>query len=88
MFGGDNMNSVLATRSGRYIHQPGGYKAFIPKGLPPDPLLIFLGSDPLRLDDLVQASRLPASEVLTRLSILELQGLVRELSGKIYVLAF
>jgi DNA processing protein len=53
---------------------------------PEDPLLAFLGSDPLRLDELVQAARLPASEVLSRLTILELQGLVRELPGKCYVL--
>jgi DNA processing protein len=51
-----------------------------------DPLLAFLGSEPLRLDELVQAARLPASEVLSRLTILELQGLVRELPGKCYVL--
>jgi len=31
------MKSRFATRSGRYIQQPAGYKAFIPKGLPPDP---------------------------------------------------
>jgi DNA processing protein len=54
---------------------------------PEDPLLAFLGSDPLRLDELVQAARLPASEVLSRLTLLELQGLVRELPGKCYVLA-
>jgi len=82
------MKSVLATRSGRYIQQPGGYKAFVPKGLPPDPLLAFLGSEPLRLDELVQAAKLPAAEVMSRLTILELQRLVRELPGKCYVLAF
>jgi len=51
-----------------------------------DPLLAFLGSEPLRLDELVQASKLPASEVMSRLTILELQGLVRELPGKCFVL--
>jgi len=51
-----------------------------------DPLLPFLGSEPVQLEELVQASRLPAAEVLSRLTLLELQGLVRELPGKCYVL--
>jgi DNA-binding IclR family transcriptional regulator len=38
------------------------------------------------LEELVQASRLPASDVMSRLTLLELQGLVRELPGKCYVL--
>lgn len=52
-----------------------------------DPLLPLLGSEPLQLEELVQAARLPAAEVLSRLTLLELQGLVRELPGKCYVLA-
>jgi DNA processing protein len=51
-----------------------------------DPLLPLLGADPLQLEELVQASRLPAPEVMSRLTLLELQGLVRELPGKCYVL--
>jgi len=51
-----------------------------------DPLLPFLGSEPLQLEELVQASHLPAPEVMSRLTLLELQGLVRELPGKCYVL--
>jgi DNA processing protein len=51
-----------------------------------DPLLPLLGAEPLQLDELVQASRLPAPEVMSRLTLLELQGLVRELPGKCYVL--
>ena len=53
---------------------------------PEEPLLALLGSDPLSLDELVRATRLPASEVLSRLTILELEGLIRELPGKRYVL--
>jgi DNA processing protein len=51
-----------------------------------DPLLPLLGSEPLQLEELVQASRLPAPEVMSRLTLLELQGLVRELPGKCFVL--
>jgi len=51
-----------------------------------DPLLPLLGAEPLQLEELVQASHLPAPEVMSRLTLLELQGLVRELPGKCYVL--
>lgn len=51
-----------------------------------DPLLPLLGSEPLQLEELVQASHLPAPEVMSRLTLLEIQGLVRELPGKCYVL--
>jgi DNA processing protein len=53
---------------------------------PEDPLLALLGSDPLSLEEIVRATRLPAAEVLSRLTILELEGLIRELPGKRYVL--
>ncbi len=53
---------------------------------PEDPLLSRLGSEPLQLEELVRACRLSAQEVMTRLTLLELQGLVKELPGKCYVL--
>jgi DNA processing protein len=53
---------------------------------PEDPLLPLLGSEPVQLEELVQAARLPVQEVLSRLTLLELQGLVQELPGKCYVL--
>jgi DNA processing protein len=51
-----------------------------------DPLLPFLGTEPVQLEELMQVSRLPAPEVLSRLTLLELQGLIRELPGKCYIL--
>jgi len=56
------------------------------RGLPADPILPFLGSEPVQLEELVRAAQLPAAEVMSRLTLLELQGLVRELPGKCYVL--
>jgi DNA processing protein len=53
---------------------------------PPDPLLPLLGSDPVQLEELVQAAGLPIQDILSRLTLLELQGLVKELPGKCYVL--
>ncbi len=57
-----------------------------PAPAPEDPLLALLGSDPLSLEELVRTTRLPAAAVLSRLTILELEGLIRELPGKRYVL--
>ena len=51
-----------------------------------DPILPFLGAEPVQLEELVQLSSLPAPEVMSRLTMLELQGLVRELPGKCFVL--
>ncbi len=48
------MKSSLTTRSGRYIQQLAGYKAFVPKGLPPDPAI---GIDNEMLTLLSQADR-------------------------------
>jgi DNA processing protein len=53
---------------------------------PEDPLLAFLGSDPLSLEELLRATGLPAPQVLSRLTVLELEGLIRELPGKRFVL--
>ena len=35
--------AVNALRTGRYVQQPQGFRAFLPKGLPPDP--------PIAMDD-------------------------------------
>jgi DNA processing protein len=66
---------------GRVAEAPG----FI-RPAPEDPLLPLLGSEPLQLEELVRAARLPVQDVLARLTLLELQGLVQELPGKCYVL--
>ncbi|MDP1762135.1 MAG: DNA-protecting protein DprA, partial [Deltaproteobacteria bacterium] len=70
-----------AATPGRVAEAPG----FI-RPAPEDPLLPLLGSEPLQLEELVQAARLPVQDVLARLTLLELQGLVKELPGKCYVL--
>ncbi len=66
---------------GRVAETPGPIRP-----APEDPLLPLLGSEPMQLDELVQTARLPVQDVLTRLTLLELQGLVKELPGKCYVL--
>jgi hypothetical protein len=49
---------------------------------PEDPLLALLGSDPLSLEEMARPTRRPAAEVLSRLTILKLEGLLRERPGK------
>ncbi len=51
-----------------------------------DPILRHLSSTPLQLDELIRLSGLPTPEVMSRLTLLELQGLVQELPGKYFVL--
>jgi DNA processing protein len=68
---------------------PGGRVAEAPgpaPQAPEDPLLLLLGSEPVQLEELVQATHLPVQNVLARLTLLELQGLVKELPGKCFVL--
>jgi DNA processing protein len=72
---------AAAPPAGRVTEAPGPLRE-----APEDPLLPLLGSEPLQLDELVQAVRLPVHEILSRLTLLELQGLVKELPGKCYVL--
>ena len=57
-----------------------------PAPSPEDPLLALLGSDPLRWTNWSGSPASPPREVLSRLTILELEGLIRELPGKWYVL--
>lgn len=51
--------SVQSTRAGHYAPQPGGYQAFVPMPLPPDP--------PLHMDDQFQALLSQADRALGRL---------------------
>jgi len=61
--------------------------AAAPPSRPEDPLLNHLSLSPLQLDELIRLADLPAAEVLSRLTLLELQGLIQELPGKYFVLA-
>jgi DNA processing protein len=89
-----DVDDILAElpKGGAPVKSGAGAASEIPVGTRPilfrvdDPLLPLLGSEPLQLEELVQASHLPAPEVMSRLTLLEIQGLVRELPGKCYVL--
>ena len=70
----------------RPVARPAAVTEAPPRPQVEDALLPFLGADPIQLEELVQASRLPAPEVMSRLTVLELQGLIRELPGKCFVL--
>jgi DNA processing protein len=85
----DILSELPGFARGGSLGGPAGRLAETPSPIPrpvADNLLSFLGAEPIQLDELVQVSGLPPAEVLSRLTILELQGLVRELPGKCYVL--
>ncbi len=54
---------------------------------PEDPILAHLSLTPVQLDELIRLAGLSAPEVMSRLTLLELQGLIQELPGKYFVLA-
>jgi len=83
---GDILQELPREVGPRPATRPAAVAEAPPRPLPADPLLPFLGSDPVQLEELVQVSRLPAPEVMSRLTLLELQGLIRELPGKCFVL--
>jgi Fic family protein len=53
------MENAISERAGVFVQQPGGFKAFIPKPLPPDP--------PVQYDDELQALLSKADRALARL---------------------
>jgi Fic family protein len=54
-----------ATRAGRYVAQPSGYRAFVPAPLPPDPPIRFTGELPSLLSNADRALGLLDGSVLT-----------------------
>ncbi len=63
---------------------------FHPESVAPvveDPVIAHFQADPVHMEELILATGLPAAEVLGRLTMLELQGLIKELPGKLFVLA-
>lgn len=48
-------------------------------------ILSRLGSDPLSIDEVIRSSPVPSSQTVSLLTTLELKGLVRQFSGKLFV---
>ncbi|MFP3866576.1 MAG: DNA-processing protein DprA [Desulfobacteraceae bacterium] len=85
-----NVDDILSEITGMLARpETAGSPAVMHPALPQveDPLVALLSSEPQQIEELIMASGLPASEVMTRLTMLELQGLAQELPGKCYVLA-
>ncbi len=62
-------------------------QAIVPENETESRLLSFLSSDPLHVDEIVRRTALPISEVSSTLALMELKGMVRQVSGMNYVLA-
>jgi len=52
-----------------------------------DAVIAQFQGEPKQLEELIVSTGLPVAEVMSRLTILELQGLIREMPGKFYTLA-
>lgn len=77
----------ILTDLGQPVCSPKQAKLEEKSSLATDPLVELLDSHPRHLDEIIRASGQPAGQVLSRLTLLELQGLIRELPGKFYLLA-
>ena len=62
-------------------------QAVVPENETESLVLNFLSSQPLHVDELVRQTGLPTSEVSSTLALMELKGMVRQVSGMNYVLA-
>jgi DNA processing protein len=62
-------------------------RAVIPENETEALLLNHLSAEPIHVDDLGRAVRLPIAQVTSTLALMELKGMVRQVSGMSYVLA-
>ncbi|OPX20101.1 MAG: DNA protecting protein DprA [Desulfobacca sp. 4484_104] len=85
-----NVDDILSEISGMVPHLENTTNSTVTSPIAhrvEDPLVALLSCEPRQIEELIMASGMPAPEVLSKLTMLELQGLVRELPGKCYVLA-
>jgi DNA processing protein len=62
-------------------------QAVVPENETESLVLSFLSSEPLHVDELVRHTGLPTAQVSSTLALMELKGMVRQVSGMNYVLA-
>jgi DNA processing protein len=62
-------------------------RAVIPANATEETLLEHLSAEPVHIDDLRRAARLPIAQVSSTLALMELKGMIRQVGGMNYVLA-
>jgi DNA processing protein len=62
-------------------------QAVIPENATEATLLSYLSTEPVHVDELQRAARLPIAQVSSTLALMELKGMVRQVGGMHYVLA-
>ena len=81
------VNDILEELNLTMVAQQTEARAIIPDNDIEATLLAQLSADPIHIDDLGQATGLPAAEIAGTLTIMELKGMVRQVGGMNYVIA-
>lgn len=82
-----NVNDILEALNLFMIPQHVEMQAVLPDNPEERTLLALLGHEPRQVDDLIRASELPTMTVTATLTMMELKGMVRQVSGMQFVLA-
>jgi DNA processing protein len=81
------VNDILEELNLTMVSQHVEARAIIPENELEALLLKQLSTDPLHVDDLGQVTGLSASEIASALTLMELKGMVRQVSGMNYIIA-
>lgn len=81
------VNDILEELNLSMVAQHTQARAIIPDNETEAILLKQLSSDPIHVDDLGQSTGLPASEIASTLTMMELKGMVRQVGGMNYIVA-
>jgi DNA processing protein len=82
-----SVNDILSQLNLEQVHSQQAARAVISADPQEAALLQHLQKEPLHLDDLVRQSTLPAPQVASLLTVMELKGLVRQVGSLSYVRA-
>ena len=73
--------AATSSRDGQVVHHP----AELLLNEPEQKVLAAVDSKPTSIDEVISASQLPASQVLSTISVLEMRRLIRRVSGNLVV---
>lgn len=82
-----NVADVLEELNLAMVSEQAQARAIIPDNETEAVLLEYLSAEPLHVDELGRAVRLPIAQVSSTLALMELKGMVRQVGGMSYVLA-
>jgi DNA processing protein len=83
-----NVNDILASLNLHMIPQQSEIQAIQPGTLEERTLLNLLNHEARHIDELIRESSLPANEVSSTLIVMELKGMIKQVGGMQYMLAY